>query len=567
MTARRPRCARPAGGRDASTAAAALGRLRPQDRLRPARPPRGEQSGSAAFASEAPCDHPAAPRLPRAFASFRLLPSNRGSSQDFIPPRTVPRRLLPRGAIATALLGAFAAAASAVLPPEVDAALARARIPRSVFAAVVHDVDAAAPVLAWQPALALNPASLAKLLTTAAALDRLGPGWSWRTPVWLAGPVVDPGDGGVLDGDLVIKGSGDPSLVIERVWLLLRRVRELGVRQVRGDIVLDRSGFARTVSAPADFDGEPLRPYNVAADALLLNHKALQLTLTPDPAAGVARAPIEPRLAGVHVDAAVPLAAGACGDWRSALGLDFADALALRLHGSYAADCGVRRWPLAYPDAETYNHRLIAALWAEGGGSVGGVVRDGVAPAYPPSFEWVSPPLADIVRDINRHSNNVMAQQLFLTLGLVAEGAATPEAARAALHRWAVERLGAEVDGLVLDNGSGLSRHSRASARLLARLLLTQWRSPALPPLVASLPATGMDGTLRRVALPPGRAWLKTGSLRDVAGVAGYVLTDAGRWRIVVGIINHEPLGGARAALDVLVRWAIESDAAQGRPR
>ncbi|HZT55663.1 MAG TPA: D-alanyl-D-alanine carboxypeptidase, partial [Burkholderiaceae bacterium] len=182
------------------------------------------------------------------------------------------------------LLGAPASAAPDALPAEVGAALDRANVPRDAVVAMVQEVASARPRLAWQAERPANPASLMKLLTTQAALELLGPAWSWSTPVWLQGPVRD----GVLDGDLVIKGSGDPKLVLERLWLLLRRVQQLGVREIRGDIVLDRSDFKVPEQSPADFDGEALRPYNVRADALLLNYKAVVFTFTPDAARSVA---------------------------------------------------------------------------------------------------------------------------------------------------------------------------------------------------------------------------------------------------------------------------------------
>ncbi len=264
----------------------------------------------------------------------------------------------------------------------------------------------------------------------------------------------------------------------------------------------------------------------------------------------------------------MPLSNGRCDDWRGGLGLDFADAQVLRLGGSYPLSCGQRQWPIAYPDPARYNHRLLAALWAEAGGTLGGTVRDGSAPlGAVPSFEWTSPPLADVVRDINKFSNNVMAQQLFLTLGLALGSEGSPRAARTVLQQWAQERFGAAAASLVVDNGSGLSRTGSVDAELLAALLAQQWRSPTMAPFVASLPVSAIDGTLRRSTVPAGRAYLKTGSLRDVTAIAGYVLTDAGQWRIVVGIVNHERAGGARPALDALVQSAMRSSPLGGSAR
>ena len=455
------------------------------------------------------------------------------------------------------LMSSGAVAAPDALPAPVVAALDRAKVPRDAVVAMVQEVGGARPRLAWQADQPANPASLMKLLTTFSALELLGPAWSWSTPVWLQGTLRD----GVLDGNLVIKGSGDPKLVIERMWLLLRRVQQLGVREIRGDIVLDRAAFVVPEQSPADFDGETLRPYNVRADALMLNYKAVVFTFTPDPARGIATISIDPPLAGVRADTGVPLTAGACDDWRGALRADFGDPMRLRFAGGYAASCAEKTWATAYADPERYNARAMLGLWKEMGGRITGSVRDGAAPVTPPTFEAVSPALAEVVRDINKYSNNVMAQQLFLTLGLTQRGTGTPDAAREVIRQWSKERLGASSAALVIDNGSGLSRESRVSAQLLTQLLLAAWASPVMPELMASLPVSGIDGTLKRSRATLGRAHLKTGSLRDVAGVAGYVLANSGRRYAVVAIANHPNANAARPAFDALVQWAA-NDAA-----
>ena len=456
-------------------------------------------------------------------------------------------------------VGPLAQAAGEPMPAAVAAALDRARVPREAMVAVVQEVGASRPRFAWQADQPVNPASLMKLLTTFSSLELLGPAWTWTTPVWLQGTVRD----GVLDGNLVIKGSGDPKLVVERLWLILKRVQQLGVREIRGDIVLDRSAFAVPEQSPADFDGEALRPYNVRADALMLNFKAVVFTLTPDPARGIASVAADVPLAGVRVDAAVPLATGPCEDWRAALRADFSDATRTRFAGSFAAACGEKVWAVAYVDPASYNARVLGGLWQEMGGRLTGSVRDGTAPASKPTFESASPALAEVIRDINKYSNNVMAQQLFLTLGLVQRGTGTPDTAREVLRQWAVERLGAAAAaGLAIDNGSGLSRDARISAQGLARLLQAAWASPVMPELMASLPVSGIDGTLKRSRATLGRAHLKTGSLRDVAGLAGFVLANSGRRYVVVAIVNHANANAARPAFDALVQWAASDGGA-----
>jgi D-alanyl-D-alanine carboxypeptidase/D-alanyl-D-alanine-endopeptidase (penicillin-binding protein 4) len=263
----------------------------------------------------------------------------------------------------------------------------------------------------------------------------------------------------------------------------------------------------------------------------------------------------EPPLAGVAIDTTVPINDGPCGDWRGGLQADFSDPARLPFLGSFAAACAERSWSVAYADPKSYDERLLAGLWQQLGGKLGGVVREGMAPGNRPSFESVSPALSEVVREINKFSNNVMAQQLFLTLGLARGGVGSPDSAREALRVWMSERLGKPPFGTWIDNGSGLSRDTRLNAGLLARLLQTAWAGPVMPELMASLPVSGLDGTMLRSRAGVGRAHLKTGSLRDVAAIAGYVLPASGRRLVVVAIINHPNANAARPALDALVQW------------
>ena len=476
---------------------------------------------------------------------------------------------------ATVLLVASSVALAATpsaLPPALDAALVRANIPRDAVALLVLPVEggAAAPRLAHRAQMPMNPASVMKLATTYAALDLLGPAYVWTTPVYVDGAVHE----GTLRGTVYIQGQGDPKLVIERLWLLLRRLQGLGLRHIAGDIVLDRSAFALAPADPASFDGEPLRPYNAAPDALLINYKAVVMTFSPDSASATARVQFEPPLYGVQMQASVPLGAdtpAACGDYRGALQADFSDANRIRFAGSFAADCGEKVWPVAYAEPHSYGLRAVQGLWLEMGGRLDGSVRYGLLPpalaAGKPAFETTSAPLAEIIRDINKYSNNVMAQQLFLTLGRVlpdaAGGAAPPvstgsfAASRAVLQRWWQQRISAE-DAPILDNGSGLSRQERISAQGLARLLQVAWRSPYMPELLASLPITGVDGTLKRAkGSAPGSAHLKTGSLSNVLARAGYVDGMSGKRYVLVALINHAHANteGARAVMEALVDW------------
>ena len=445
----------------------------------------------------------------------------------------------------------------APLPPEVEAALSRARLPREALSVLVVDAQGGprqAARLAHRAQVPMNPASVMKLVTTYAALDQLGPAYAWNTPVYVQGTVQD----GSLRGNVYIQGQGDPKLVMERLWLLLRRLQGQGIQVIVGDIVLDRTAFDVPEQDPGSFDNEPLRPYNASPDALLVNYKSQVMTFVPDAAAGLARIQYDPPMAGVQRQTSVVLAApGAdCGDWRGALKAELADPARIAFQGVFPASCGERVWPIAPSDPRGFAARAVEGMWRELGGKLTGSVRDGKVPAgLKPAFVASSPALAEVVRDVNKYSNNVMAQQVFLTLALGTKGTpATFDGAREALRRWWQLRFG-DTDQPVADNGAGLSRDARITAQGLARMLQSAWASPVMPELVSSLPIAGVDGTLRR-SQARGAAHLKTGSLRDVMAIAGYVHGASGRRYVLVAMVNHANAGAARPVLDALTDWA-----------
>lgn len=459
------------------------------------------------------------------------------------------------------LLSVWAAARAATpLPPTVSQALATAVVPTSAVAVVVQEAGARQPSLEWNARQAMNPASTIKLLTTFAALDLLGPAATWRTEAAATASLEE----GVLAGNLYLKGSGDPKLTLEQFWRLLRDLRARGVREIRGDLVLDRAALQPGPHDPAAFDDQPTRPYNVGPDALLLNFKTLRLTLLPDPARKTLAVLPEPLPANLDITSLLRLGNGGsgCGDWREALRADLTEhsgRYRLALTGTYSAACGEKVWNVAVLPHDHYVLGVFGQLWRELGGRFEGGVRDGAVPPGARPLTFIeSPPLADIVRDINKFSNNVMARQLFLALGLEAGG--RPEDAEAALRRWLASR-GLDLPELVLENGAGLSRRERLSAGGMARLLAAAWQSPVMPELMSSLPVVAIDGTMKKrlngngIA---GRAHVKTGYLEGVRAIAGYVLDRQGRRQIVVCFINHANAKAAQPALDALLAWVYE---------
>ncbi len=468
-----------------------------------------------------------------------------------------------------AALALFLLARSALadgLPPEVLKALKAAQIPAANVAVVVQPVDAAAPLVAHRATQAMNPASVMKLVTTYAALDLLGPAYTWKTTAWTDAASMD----GVLSGNLYLKGSGDPRFAIEHLWALLRQARTRGVQHIAGDIVLDRSAFNVPAIDPGAFDDKPMRPYNVGPNGLLINFQALRFSLQPGN--GQPKVLMETPSDGLRVDNRLRPGDGQCSsDWKDRIEtrlIPEAGGQRLEFTGTYSPLCGERTLNLAPLPADGQAGGLIRVLWKELGGTLAGQVRGGNVPAGAMLLTQTdSAPLADIVRDINKFSNNVMARQVFLTLGNDS-APATAERARQRVSDWLAGR-GLRFPELVLDNGSGLSRSERISAGSLNQLLLDAWLNPVMPEFVSSMPIVGIDGTMKKRlngSSATGRAHIKTGTLDGVKTAAGYALDAQGRRYAVVFLINHPRSALGSAAIDALLVWVAQRRVGEKAP-
>ena len=443
------------------------------------------------------------------------------------------------------------------LPAKVSSALAAAKIPGDAMALAVIPLEGqglAQYVNADQP---VNPASTMKLVTTYAALELLGPNYQWQTDLYGTGAI----SGGELQGDLIFRSSGDPKLTMERVWLMLRDLRAAGVREVRGDLVLQPADIRLPQDAGQfqDDGNDPSKPFLVEPDPLLTNLKLLSLKSFAN-ADGI-RTHLEPALPEVTIDNQLTTlpAVKSCPWPNVAYAIrDDGKRATITLTGSLHQGCHAERY-LSVLDAPVYTASLIRTLWHEMGGRIHGGNRIGPSPADAHLLaRSTSPDLVSVVRDINKYSNNTMARQLFLTIGREQRSAADTDDHKAAnriINQWLADK-DIQPKGLVLENGSGLSRLERMTARDMAKLLAQAWESPYAAEFVASLPLAAMDGTMRRrMRNTPvaGQAHIKTGSLRNVRAIAGITRDNNGQSWAVAAIVNHPAAGASRQALDNLL--------------
>ena len=319
---------------------------------------------------------------------------------------------------------------------------------------------------------------------------------------------------------------------MQDLWVLLRELRLRGVKQIN-DLVIDRSIFGQVGTDPGAFDGAPDRAYNASPDALMVGFGAVRLMFLPDAAAHKWVPLIDPPLPGLKIEGKVEWTEARCpgAPVVSTEPLITQQGVTLRVSGKVAGSCGefsLYRLALSQPDYATEVFRM---LWRELGGTFKGQVRTGMVPGDAVVLaSHDSPTLAEVIRQINKRSNNVMARTLLLTLGAERGRKPATVASSEAVAKSLLARQGLDMPELVIDNGAGLSREARVSADSLASMLTVAWNSPVMPEYISSLAIAGVDGTVRRRLKgdgTQGMAHLKTGSLRDVRSIAGYVLAPA----------------------------------------
>lgn len=464
------------------------------------------------------------------------------------------------------------AAGTAELPGDLARELHRHGIAPEDLSVYVHEIGAARPRLAFNASMPRNPASTIKLLTTQAALDLLGPQYVWSTEIYATGDI----EAGRLEGDLIIKGYGDPVLGTEAAWRLLWGARERGIATIGRDMVLDAEHFEPPQGGRGDFDGNARSAYNALPSALSVSAQTTLVHLLRDSAGGGVRVFTDPPLANLAVDNGLRLIEAPCQRkfHRPVMAIDEKDPhqAVVRLTGTFASRCGEAQYPRLLLNPIDHAAGAFAALWTGMGGTIQGGVRAGRLPEGARLLHrHHSPPLEEVIRHINKRSDNLMSRTLFLTLGAERRGApGSLSKSREVVGEWLLG-VGLDFPELVIDNGSGLSRDARISAESLGRLLGYAYASPTMPQLVASLAIAGVDGTMRkrfRKGRLTGQAHLKTGTLRGVSALAGFVQDEQGRRWILVSLINGNRLQvwRAKGVENALLEWVYANAGEEPAP-
>lgn len=456
-----------------------------------------------------------------------------------------------------------------LLPAPLRQALEASGLPPESFGLHAQPLDGGEALLSWQAARPFVLASTSKLLTSMAALDLLGPAYCWRTRAYLSGPLTQ----GRLLGDLVIRGGGDATLTSADLLQWFREMQAQGLREVWGDIVLNREAFRlRPEDLATTPEPTPERPHHVRPDALALDAGVVRVALRSD-AGGRTDIEVTPPLHDVRLVNGLGRGGGCAA---SAVLRDDGSTLQPQIHvsGQWSPRCGAQQIRFAPVSMRDLGARAIEGLWLQAGGVLRGrvVEHDGGTPtpwraaeagaAAAPFAEHLSAPLSVQLREMNKRSDNLIARHLMLSLSPdFPDAAATAEAARLRMREWLRRRGGVRDEMVGLDTGSGLSRLERATPQAFVHLLQRAARGPNWKLLQRTLPVAGVDGTLEgrmRGTAAEGRAWLKTGTLLDTRALAGCVQTRSGRMVAVTLLANHPDSGliaAAVPALDACVEW------------
>lgn len=356
-----------------------------------------------------------------------------------------------------------------------------------------------------------TPASTMKLVTTYAALGILGPDYRWPTEIYTNGNVT----GGTLYGDVIIRGYGNPQFAESDFKQMLQALRGRGISSIKGNLVADTGFFNVPYQDPGAFDGNAGAAYNAQPEAILYQER------------------------------------GSCYEFRD-------------LKGKIQKICPIL--PANAQARQALNVNLFGSFWKLWVGELGGqmqgsFVRGGTPQSAQLVYTHRSRPLREVIMEVNKDSNNVMARQILLSIGAKQLGApGTPQKGAQAIGQW-LESRGLPFPELRLENGSGLSRIEQITPRHMGEMLVDAYNSPYRDDFMNSMAVLGVDGTLKnrmKNSNLAGRGRFKTGTLRDVRALAGYLQASNGQM-YVISILHNDPRARAsvRAAHDDLVEWVF----------
>jgi serine-type D-Ala-D-Ala carboxypeptidase/endopeptidase (penicillin-binding protein 4) len=420
----------------------------------------------------------------------------------------------------------------------VEALLAKNKYPLSKVSIAIRDLAQDTLRESLNPDSQVNPASVCKLVTAAMAFDRLGTVYSFKTSVYMDSG-FDPGTG-ECRGNLYIRGGGDPSLVVERLWLFVQHLASMGLKTIDRDIVLDDSFFDSTAIGPGFTEDSSDNPYMAPVNALTSNFNCVSVWVRPGASQGApVFAALLPKAKIVTLSSSAKTSAPGGRTEYAVSARKSGDATNVFVSGFLPAD---GKQVVEYTkvwQSRDYFASVLQGLLTDNKITLKGGFRHGPVPGpvrqMPPFYVFGSIPLPDIVTDMFKYSSNFAAEMIFKTLSAEKDSTAGSWEKSSALAGawWREKGLAAHPFMPKIKNGSGMGDCDRMSCRQIVDLLAFVNKSKQyFPEYLDALPNAGIDGTLKsrfKNSRFRGIVRAKTGTLNDygVHSIAGYVMLPA----------------------------------------
>ncbi len=461
--------------------------------------------------------------------------------------------------IATLVVALFCSSALANLPMAVQTYIAESSLTPEQISLWIAPADGSAPIIDYHSQTPRTPASVMKVITTGTGLLLLGADYRWKTEFYIDGKLTN----GILDGNLIIKGYGDPYMVQEDMANMVSALQISGLSQIRGNVILDSSYYANAYANPNFFDGHGTEPYNAIPHALSINFRTIDLFFS----AGKNQIKIRtnPKLSRTRIQNHMTLSRS-----KRCRGEGFAPEIwpdyshnVIIVSGSMSRHCRQKRLNKVLADAGDLYFAHFKKAWQKKGGTITGAWSYGGIPKQSKLFYTARSrrPLSEQIAAMNKISNNIMTRQLFLTIGAEKMRPPANLAKSRAVVLQQLKQLGLDTRQLFIDNGSGLSRTASISARQLGQFLLAMQATDARYTFENSLSVAGVDGTLRyRLKNTPlaGNVIGKSGTLKQVKSLAGYVYSQSGKKYVYVMLLAGENARSGGQLMDNILQWIYE---------
>ena len=448
----------------------------------------------------------------------------------------------------------------AEIPLEYKKIINKYKASQNSFTFVVKNLtNKSEPIVAHNEKKLFNPASLAKIVSTFIALEELGPQFKWQSDFYHNGDIV----GDTLNGDLIFKGRGDATFSIANLENSIRKIQFKGIKKIKGNLILDLSYFGLD-SKEKIFDNDPMRAYNALPNPVVVQSNTMNFIFTMKDKNLIIES--NPNLENFSIKNNIKITNDRCIDWKSKLNYQ-TQQIKLKseviFDGKFSRKCGTKTINLSALNNNEYFFRIFKKIWNMNGGNFNGsldttyINNNNLKVIY----RHTSRPLSEIVRDVNKYSLNLMARNTMLTvLAEDSELLVLESSVNKYLHDW-FDKNSLLHNGLFIENGAGLSRNSVLTSEQLLLLMEKIYHNPLMPEMLSSLPISGVDGTLkRRMNYSTFRksAHFKTGSMRNVNAIAGFLLDKNKEMKVFIFIMNDLTAKDSHRLQEALIAQAFK---------